>query len=499
MTRTSSSASPDPSWWAVHTERSLSFLVYAGLFPFLLYLYGDLDWGWHLRYGEYLLTHGRILRYDIFSWTMEGYAWANHSWLYDPLLYLIYTHFSFVGLSVAGAAAALGAFYIGIQCLRLSSWQKAVLAAVFATLTSDFVFQGLRSQVVGLLLLSLLMLLLFKLREGSLWTYFALPALFMLWANAHGSFVLGLVIFVIFLIGESLPLTRATPSGRPKSLVPLLASFFSSVAVTFVNPFTYRVHLEALGHFLDPLHGYLIEFMPENLSSPLGYVLVAYTLFLGVGCVVRRRRSDAPYIATALALLYLGLGARRHIALYMVATLPFAAMIIKDIPLRREGYKMAVLGLVALVALALEIGVFHRFSDFRRFLEYSMDGYCAYGPRCSEGLTRYLLQDPPRGRGFNVYHWGGYLIGRGVNVKLFIDGRMDGWKRGGYRPFADYARMYGAGDDLEMFRDYRFDWAIVERGTLLDRALERSSQGRNAGHWDKRYGDRIASYYVRQE
>src|SRR6266851_955935 len=57
---TSSPASPGPGWWAVHTERGLSVLVYAGLFPFLLYLYGDLDWGWHLRYGEYLLTHGRI-------------------------------------------------------------------------------------------------------------------------------------------------------------------------------------------------------------------------------------------------------------------------------------------------------------------------------------------------------------------------------------------------------------------------------------------------------
>jgi len=59
--------------------------------------------------------------------------------------------------------------------------------------------------------------------------------------------------------------------------------------------------------------------------------------------------------------------------------------------------------------------------------------------------------------------------------------------------------MYGDGDDLSMFRDYRFDWAIVERGKLLDQALERSSQGLGLRRWEKRYGDRIASYYVRRE
>src|SRR5262249_7385942 len=154
---------------------------------------------------------------------------------------------------------------------------------------------------------------------------------------------------------------------------------------------------------------------------------------------------------------------------------------IKNVPLRRERNRLAVLGIVALVALTLEIGGFHRFADRGRFVEYSMAGYCAYGPRCSEGLTRYLLDHPPRGRGFNVYDWGGYLIGRGIDAKLFIDGRMELWERDGYRPIVDYARMYGAGDDLQMFRDYRFDWAIVEHGTRLDRVLEQSTR------WERRY------------
>jgi hypothetical protein len=467
--------------------------VYAGLFPFLLYLYGDADWGWHLRYGEYLVTHGRVLRRDIFSWTMEGYAWTNHSWLYDLLLYAIYTRVSFLGLSLAGALVGLGAFVIGIWPFRLSYWHKAVLAAVFATLASGALVQGLRSQVVGLLLLSILMLLLFHIRDGKAWSHVALPALFALWANVHGSFALGIAIVFIFLAGESLPLTRAAMGGRPGAPARALVSFLACLAATLVNPFGAGVYLEALAHFQSPLHGYVVEWKPEALSSPRGIVLAVYTLGLAAGFAMRRKRSDAPCAATALALLYLALGSRRYIPVYMVGTLPFAAMIIKEVSLPRARYRIAALGAVGLIALALEIGLLHRFADREKLLQYTMASYCEYGPRCSEGLTRYLLDHPPRGRGFNVYDWGGQLIGRGVEAKLFIDGRMHVWERDGYRPIVEYARMYGMGVDLRKFDDYRFDWAIVQRGHRLDRVLERSTG------WDRRYRDGIASYYVRRE
>ena len=46
-----------------------SVLVYPVLLLFLIYPYGDYDWGWHYRYGEYFWTHGRILRQDVYSWT----------------------------------------------------------------------------------------------------------------------------------------------------------------------------------------------------------------------------------------------------------------------------------------------------------------------------------------------------------------------------------------------------------------------------------------------
>src|SRR5260221_8474664 len=55
---------------------------------FIVFLYSihpetDRDWGWHLKYGEYFFTHGKLLNEDIYSSTLPGYHWVNHSWIYD--------------------------------------------------------------------------------------------------------------------------------------------------------------------------------------------------------------------------------------------------------------------------------------------------------------------------------------------------------------------------------------------------------------------------------
>src|SRR6266852_2440410 len=173
--RPASRESPRGGDGAALRERLLSALVYAGLLICLVYPYTDYDWGSHYRYGEYLVTHRQILRHDIYSWTMPGFEWVNHSWLYDPLLYVLYNHISFFGLALAGAVVGLLTFHLCIRQVRLVFWQKAVLAAFFAALTKEALHQGLRTQGVGLLRVSILIDLLFRERKGQTWSYWAFP------------------------------------------------------------------------------------------------------------------------------------------------------------------------------------------------------------------------------------------------------------------------------------------------------------------------------------
>jgi hypothetical protein len=481
-------------------ERALSALVYAGLFVCLITPYTDYDWGWHYRYGEYLVTHGQILRHDIYSWTMPGYEWVNHSWLYDPLLYFLYNRISFFGLALAGAAAGLLTFYLCIRQVPLVFWHKAVLAMFFAALSKEALLQGLRTQVVGLLVLALFIDLLYRERQGHRWAYWALPGLFCLWTNLHGSFLLGLIVFGVHAMSD-LVLLKIRGTAIPRRWLMFAASFFASVALSLLNPFTYRVYLEAWRHFGNPMLPSIIEWSPPDFSEIVGVLFLGYTLVLAVGFIKRRTLSDLPTLVVAALTFYLAVSSRRHVPVFLVLTLPFVALIITNIRLRVAGLARTSLVLAAMIAV-FGTTVFVKRAPFEALWRNPTQAYCSYGMNCSPGLVRFLIKNPPIGRGFNFYDWGGYLIGNGVQTKLFIDGRMHLWERGDFRPMERYMAMYQR-LDLDAFERYQFDWLIVPRGSTFAKAFaaHRSpwTGARTDDVWEVPYVDDAALYAVRKK
>jgi hypothetical protein len=116
-------------------------------------------------------------------------------------------------------------------------------------------------------------------------------------------------------------------------------------------------------------------------------------------------------------------------------------------------------------------------------------------------VTEFLLKHPPVGRGFTFYDWGGHLIGRGVQAKLYIDGRMHLWERSDYQPMADYRAIYVL-NDIEAFRRHNFDWILVPRnsGFVKDLVAAVSPSGaRESDRWIVLYQDDRVFYAVRRK
>ncbi len=481
-------------------ERVASALVYAALLIYAAFPYSDYDWGWHYRYGEYFFTHGRVLRHDIYSWTMPGYEWVNHSWLFDPLLYVLYTRFSFIGLSIAGALATVLTFYLCIRRAHLAYWQAAVVAVFYGALTKDIIMQGLRTQVVGLLALALLGDLLARQRTGKNWPAWVLPGLFCIWANFHGSFLLGLVVFGVYVAWD-LVYAQARGAVLPRRWFMFAGSFVASIAATLVNPFTYGVYVEARRHFGNPHLTYVIEWMPPNFSELIGMLFLAYTLVVAYGFFSRRSLSDIPALLIAVGTFSMAVSSRRHVAVFVVLTFPIFASVIKDLRFRVAGM-LRTSAVFAVVIALFGFTVWERRGDYYNLLHSSMQTYCWYGPQCSEGLTEFLLRHPPVGRGFTFYDWGGYLIGRGVPAKLYIDGRMHLWERSDYQPMADYRAMYVM-NDMDAFRRHQFDWILVPRNSDFVKNLvadvSPSSGVRESDLWIVAYQDDKVFYAVRKK
>src|SRR5438477_564316 len=100
------------------------------LFPFLviffasLYNSADLDLGWHLKYGEYFIKTGQILRDNTFSTIMPGFHYINTSWASDIIEYLAFAKLGFLGITLLGAAIITLTFIFFSKAFKLTLWDQ---------------------------------------------------------------------------------------------------------------------------------------------------------------------------------------------------------------------------------------------------------------------------------------------------------------------------------------------------------------------------------------
>jgi len=467
-------------------EKILTILVYFALFLYLIFPYSDKDWGWHLKYGEYLLKTGKILTSDIFSWTMPGYQWANHSWAYDPLMYFLYKNTGFIGLSVAGAIVGLLTFYIIVKQFNLSWLKIAIIGFFFLRLSEGGLNEGLRSQVVGGLFFSALMVIFIKYRQNPKIIYF-LPLLFLLWANFHGTFLLGLLITGIFL-------TYYFFSEKKLSFVlPLV--FLISFLATFINPFFHKIYLEGIRHFSNPYLKEISEWQPSVLSCDYCNVptVFIYLILLANFLFKKRKLEHIPHVAVILILTYLGFSSRRYLSILAIVTLPVASEIIQNLNFKPEKFRSYLFLSFLAILVLIEFNLFSRLPGFN-FYKYNEYNYCFYSSGCSSPVAEYLKKHPPKGNGFNFYNTGGYYIGKDIPAKLFIDGRMHLWEKDGYMPFAEYSQIFYS-RNYDTWKKYNIKWALIPVNSDLGIILLNTKK---LEAWSLEYQDNNNGYFVRK-
>jgi hypothetical protein len=471
-------------------SKLLNFLIYLSVFIFSIYPYSDYDWGWHYRYGEYLFQHGSLLRSDIFSWTLPGYQWVNHSWAFDPLLYLLFKLGGFSILMIVGALVGTLVFYLSIKFFNLSLWQKILAALFYIELSWVVMSQSLRSQVLVLIFYPILILLLIFSKKNPKRLFF-LPPLFLVWANFHGTFTIGLLIVGLFFLTNFL---IDFDTEKKKIGLYVGVSLLTFIA-TLINPYGYLPYFEAIRHFSNPWLANVLEWEPffVFVKNGVQYYFIFYLGLFVLLFVKRRKWSDLPYIVILFVLTYLTVQHNRYIAPFLATSLPILALFLQEIKISWDRYKMISLLLLLSLVISLEIG-WQRIGEFD-LLKYSYTDYCRFATRCSEKMIDYLTKNPPQGRGLNFYDWGGYLIGRGVPMKLFIDGRMHLWEKNGYMPFADYIELYYR-QNYTNFKKYNFNWLLLRNDSPLVQDL--ATPNIFLGTWTKIFSDGEASYYIKR-
>jgi len=453
------------------------------VFLFLLYPPTDSDLGWHLKYGEYFLQNKQILRQDIFSHTFQGYPWINHSWLFDILAYLSFAQLRFLGLSILGALIVFAALKTILKSVKASPLETLLSASIFIFFAKNSLEVGIRSQFLSWLGLSVLLFLLNKYKKGQAKALLFLPLLFLFWANFHGTFLLGLAVLGIFWLVE------IAKSFRPD----LSLACLTSATVTLLNPFGFHICQEAFKHFGSPLLQTVYEWKPVDLSAPTGIIFVIFAGIMITKALFDKKEDNTHQVAILTALLFLAFTKRRFVPLFVLASLPvFVQITRKATKLLKSEWVESITYMTVIIAFLY--ASFIRSPRLNLF-SFSWNSFCLDGPKpigCSEEAVKFLKLNPPEGKMFNLYRWGGYLVWRLPEKKVFIDGRMHLWQKDSRKIIEDYGQIFEAKPGWEeKLEKYDVSWIFVPGLSPLHLAVWHHP------HWQQVYDDPFSVIFVR--
>jgi hypothetical protein len=443
-------------------ERLLCFpLVVAAAFVALVYCMvpasmADPDIWWHLRDAESFFHLHKFLTMDSYSFTAMGAPLINHEWLAEVPFYLGWRVMGERGVMLVTVlvieAVMLGVFYLAYRHSRSIKATALVsaIAAMFATVSF-----GPRTLLFGWLCLvvELLVLERFRSDERVIWV---LPALFTVWVNTHGSWLIGMVLLCVFIAFGAVRVSVGSienAAWTPMQMRKLLVATCLSLGALFVNPYGWRLVVYPFNlAFHQKLNiGNVEEWQALDFHSLRGRLLLVCLASLFVLQLVRRRTWSLHEIGFLFIGLYSGILYSRFLFLAAILAMPLMA---KDIPglgpstsrRNRPWFNAALL--LALVFLA----VFHSPASRRT------DAAEAKFPL--QALP-FLSGFHPDGNVFNEYIWGGFLEWHARQIPVMIDSRADIFEYNGtFKDYLDATALKGTNDVLNK---YKIRYILFER------------------------------------
>jgi len=450
----------------------------------------DPDFWWHLKVGEGILATHRWPVTDAYSFTAAGQPWIASEWLGDVF---------FAGAERIAGVRGLEALLIvlsaavvtGLYALATTRSGNAkagfVTSALLVVLALPVL--SMRPQMLGYVFLILTLIALTRFREGHRGTLWLLPALFLLWVNTHGSWVLGLgTIFVYWASGlkemhfGGVELHRWTREDRQR----LSFVFLLCVAVLPITPYGTRLaaypfqYASALPINLQSIH----EWQPMPLNLPGGKLFLALILLSFAAQLV----LELTWRLEELALFFFGAFLAFLHVRFLLLFVPFYAPMCATVLARWvPGYERKKdLYLVNAVLMVSMLAAIVKYFPSQAAVEEAID-------RSSPaGAVEFLRQHHLNGPMLNSYGFGGYLVwAEGPEKKVFIDGRGDLYEGAGV--LADYLHITllkpGA---LAVVSHYGIQSCLLERNEPFATTLAVLPE------WQEVYQDEISVLFVRR-
>lgn len=388
------------------------------------------DFWWHLKAGELIATQG-LPTTNLFAWAVPAETpYIYQSWLGEWLFFQLYRlgglPLVIFARNLLGAAAY--AMVAWEARARSGSWRLAALAALLAAAMTINNFTT-RTQIWSWLPFMGTLFLLGRYVEGRLsprWLA-ALPAIMLFWVNAHGAFVMGLLVAGAFAVGETLRRLLRQPGALYWDQVrPLWLAVAAMAAATLVNPLGPGI----VGYVLDLLGDAPSQRLVSEWQSPTPRNIAGAAFYLGVLALVAafafaRRRPTITDVLLVCGLAWQAFIGVRYVVWFGMVAMPIVAQSLSRprpavgavSPSRRErgggaAANVLLAGLIALLVLAVQPWTKHLLGlpePYRALFAEVPGAPQLFSDETPVAAVAHLRDEPCQGRIFNEMGYGSYM------------------------------------------------------------------------------------------
>lgn len=450
--------------------RLVRVLAFAAAAAFCLHVFSDnkadVDlWG-NVSFVKVPPWSAGFDRVNKYSFTEPDRPWINHEWLAQYVFHHVFARAGNPGL-LAFKILMGGAVVLLLNSELKRSCRSGAVRFLFLLLVVSTIGYGFstRPHHYSYLMLTLLLLAISRGWAAQPLGLALAPLAGMLWANLHGSFILGAVVLGLLAGVEGMKLLfspRAERNAGRLGLAFMAAALY--IAATLVNPHGPKVWLLLYEYATEP-RPYLSEWAPfslraHGLDHPDFLVLSA----LSVAALLFSRRRKDLFGLGILALFFAGgWMLRRNIPLFAIAScfvvpghLDALAGYFLEKARARLPTAVVALALLAFAGLSMRNAfVFHKVNPFE--IEVSQDRYPV-------SLVSFMKLNHIRGHALIFFDWAEYCLWHLYpDVRPFVDGRFnDCYSMRTLNEFFDF--LYARGEWDAALKKYPVDIVLIHNG-----------------------------------
>jgi hypothetical protein len=427
----------------------------------------DPDIWWHLANAKALFVTHHFVSVEPYSFTVAGQRWINPEWLAEIPFWMGYRVLGFIGVYLVTW------LLLGINLLLLY-WRgflkgRQSAAALWASVIGMALMTsngGPRTIVVAYIALSAELAILEAVERGHTRLAWLLPPLFCVWINLHGSWLIGVALFVLYIACGSL---GAISSGvfeqsawMAREYKQMLSVLSLSLAALMINPYGWRLIWNPVDMMLNQKLNiaYVEEWQPLHLGWFAGKAAFAAIFLMVLANCLRGRKWKMFEFASVF---FAWFAAFDHVRFTFLAAIIIVPLLAEDMA-RSFSSRRAVKPLSPYFCLLVLTGAII-------FAVRIIPGNATLRKDQAEIFPVHSISTlQPNWRTFNALNLGGVMAFE--SQPNFIDPRLDTFEHHGI--FKNYLDIIQIKQPLELLNSGKIDHVLFPDDTPLVYVLERS-------------------------